>query len=53
MDQCCAVSEVPRGQRRVLWAVLAVNAAMFLLEFGAGLLARSTALLADSGGHAG
>jgi Co/Zn/Cd efflux system component len=48
MDQCCAVSEVPRGQRRVLWAVLAVNAAMFLLEFGAGLLARSTALLADS-----
>jgi cation diffusion facilitator family transporter len=48
MDQCCAVREVPRRQRRVLWAVLAVNAAMFLLEFGAGLLARSTALLADS-----
>jgi cation diffusion facilitator family transporter len=48
MDQCCAVREVPFGQRRVLWAVLAINAAMFLLEFGAGLLARSTALLADS-----
>jgi cation diffusion facilitator family transporter len=48
MDQCCAVREVPRGQRRVLCVVLGINAAMFLVEFGAGLHARSTALLADS-----
>jgi Co/Zn/Cd efflux system component len=49
MDECCAViTEVSRRQRRVLRIVLALNAAMFLLEMGAGLLARSTALLADS-----
>jgi cation diffusion facilitator family transporter len=48
MDQCCAVREVPRGQRRVLGVVLGINVGMFLVEFGAGLLAHSTALLADS-----
>jgi Co/Zn/Cd efflux system component len=48
MDQCCAIREVGRDQRRVLAVVLGINVAMFLLEFGAGLLARSTALLADS-----
>jgi Co/Zn/Cd efflux system component len=49
MNECCAVIvDVSRRQRRVLWIVLALNAAMFLLEMGAGLLARSTALLADS-----
>jgi cation diffusion facilitator family transporter len=37
-----------RAQRRTLWAVLAINAAMFAVEAVAGLLARSTALLADS-----
>ncbi|HET7633300.1 MAG TPA: cation diffusion facilitator family transporter [Burkholderiales bacterium] len=33
---------------RVLWIVLGVNAAMFVIEGVAGLLAHSTALLADS-----
>ncbi|HSV81913.1 MAG TPA: cation transporter [Ramlibacter sp.] len=39
---------VPPGYRRVLWIALAVNAAMFLLEVGAGLAAGSVALLADA-----
>jgi len=34
--------------RRVLWAVLGINAAMFLVEIGAGLAAGSAALLADA-----
>lgn len=49
MKDCCEVlSDVPQRQRRVLWIVLAINAAMFAIEFGAGLVASSTALLADS-----
>lgn len=49
VDTCCTViSDVTRRQRRVLQIVLALNAAMFLLELGTGLLARSTALVADS-----
>lgn len=49
VDTCCTViSDVTRRQRRVLQIVLALNAAMFLLEVGTGLLARSTALVADS-----
>ena len=40
--------DVPARQRRVLQIVLGINAGMFLVEFGAGLLAGSTALLADS-----
>ena len=47
MDACCAVT-VRQHQRHVLQLVLAINAAMFCVEFGAGLLARSTALLGDS-----
>jgi Co/Zn/Cd efflux system component len=34
--------------RRVLIIVLAINALMFVLEFGAGLIAQSAALMADS-----
>jgi Co/Zn/Cd efflux system component len=34
--------------RRVLWAVLGINAAMFLVEIGAGLAAGSAALQADA-----
>ncbi|WIM09083.1 cation transporter [Enhydrobacter sp.] len=34
--------------RRVLWAALAINLAMFAVEIGAGLGARSVSLLADS-----
>jgi Co/Zn/Cd efflux system component len=49
MDQCCEIrSDILAHQRRVLQIVLWVNALMFAAEFGAGLLAHSTALLADS-----
>jgi cation diffusion facilitator family transporter len=53
MDRCCeekaAELDALRGrQRRVLVTVLVVNIAMFVIEFGAGLLAGSTALLGDS-----
>ena len=34
--------------RRILWVALAVNLAMFAVEIGAGLAARSSSLLADS-----
>src|SRR5574338_248570 len=36
------------AQRRVLWVVLAINVAIFLGEFGAGVWANSTALQGDS-----
>lgn len=48
MDSCCNQATVSQQQRSVLIAVLAINAAMFCVEFGAGLVARSTALLGDS-----
>ena len=53
MADCCeasaeALSRLRARQGRVLWLVLAINALMFVVEFGAGWLARSTALLADS-----
>jgi Co/Zn/Cd efflux system component len=53
MDDCCSAKagelEVLRTrQGRVLKVVLAINAAMFLIEAVTGLAARSTALLADS-----
>jgi Co/Zn/Cd efflux system component len=49
MKECCEVTaEYTARQRRVLRVVLAINAAMFLAESTAGLLAQSTALLADS-----
>ena len=35
-------------QRMVLWMVLGINAVLFVVEFGVGWWARSTALLADS-----
>jgi cation diffusion facilitator family transporter len=47
---CCG-SELARAtgaERRTLVIVLLLNAAMFLAEFSAGMLAGSTALLADS-----
>ena len=34
--------------RKVLWAALAINATMFLVESGAGLLSRSVSLQADA-----
>lgn len=54
-DHCCASKgqELERlarraDQRRVLVTVLAINAVMFFLEFGAGIFAGSTALMADA-----
>ena len=54
-DDCCAAKAGDleilarrADQRRILVIVLAINAAMFLAEFGAGLVAGSTALMADS-----
>ena len=53
MDQCCEakrteLAAIRLRQGHVLVVVLAVNATMFCVEFGAGLLSGSTALLADS-----
>ncbi|HTE88449.1 MAG TPA: cation transporter, partial [Terriglobales bacterium] len=53
MKNCCEekLSEVTalRGKHgRVLWIVLVINAVMFVVEGGAGLLAHSTSLLADA-----
>src|SRR6266568_2661514 len=51
---CCDHCDLPdphRGNptyRRVLWAVLAINAVMFLVEIGAGLAAGSASLQADA-----
>jgi Co/Zn/Cd efflux system component len=54
-DHCCAPPPLNLGSRqdvsafrRVLWAVLGINAAMFLIEIGAGLAAGSAALQADA-----
>jgi Co/Zn/Cd efflux system component len=49
MKDCCEVrTDIPARQRRVLQVVLWINAVMFLAECVAGILANSTALLADS-----
>ncbi|MGS1016993.1 cation transporter [Allosphingosinicella humi] len=55
MDDCCASKgcELERlamrdGQRHVLQIVMAINAALFVIEFSAGLIAGSAALMADS-----
>lgn len=47
-DKACAVEALRERQSATLRLVLAINAAMFLVEFTAGLLAGSTALLSDS-----
>jgi cation diffusion facilitator family transporter len=49
VEGCCEITAATSArQRRVLRIVLAINGAMFAGEFAAGLLAGSTALLADS-----
>lgn len=53
MDHCCEekAHEIESSRHafgRVLVIVLYINSIMFAAEFGAGLIARSTALLADS-----
>lgn len=53
---CCGhqeqnIGDDPREQaiyRRVLWAVLTINAVMFIVEIGAGLMSGSVSLLADA-----
>jgi cation diffusion facilitator family transporter len=54
-DHCCSAKGQElellahrAEQRRVLIAVLVINAAMFVAEFGAGVIAGSTALMADA-----
>lgn len=54
-DHCCSSksTEIEAlaqqvDQRRVLIAVLIINAVMFFVEFGAGLTAGSTSLMADA-----
>jgi cation diffusion facilitator family transporter len=47
-DKECAIEALRNRQAGTLRIVLAINAVMFVVEFTAGLLARSTALLADS-----
>ena len=55
MEHCCShkrhtleVLARQAAQRRVLVVVMLVNATMFVLEFGAGVIARSSALQADA-----
>lgn len=55
MDHCCGHKRqeletlaLHSAQRRVLVTVLAINLAMFFIEFGADLVARSSALQADA-----
>lgn len=47
-NKSCEIEHLRENQSRVLKWVLFINAAMFLIEYSAGLLAHSTALLADS-----
>lgn len=44
----CELDAMRASHGRVLWIVLAVNAAMFFIESAAGLAAQSTSLLADA-----
>src|SRR5215471_3308420 len=55
MAECCCPPPLNldphrgnRGYRRVLWAVLGINAGMFAVEIGAGLAAGSASLQADA-----
>lgn len=48
---CCDTASLDAAQaslRTVLWTALGINAAMFLVEGGAGLLSRSVSLQADA-----
>jgi Co/Zn/Cd efflux system component len=49
MSGCgCEVEIKDQSQRQVLYWLLGINATMFVIEMGIGLLADSTALIADS-----
>ena len=47
-DKACAIEALQERQSSTLKLVLAINAVMFVVELAAGLMAGSTALLADS-----
>lgn len=47
-DKACALDALRERQSATLKTVLAINAVMFAVELGAGLVAGSTALLSDS-----
>lgn len=49
-DSCSAdhIAKASQQQKRVLIIVLVINASMFFVEFAAGLISHSTALMADS-----
>ena len=47
-EKSCEVTALRERHSRVLWIVLAVNAVMFVIELAAGVVGRSSALLADS-----
>lgn len=47
-NKSCALEALRGRQGRTLKIVLAINVVLFLTEFGAGILASSTALMADS-----
>ncbi|MGV3570231.1 MAG: cation transporter [Ramlibacter sp.] len=47
-DHALPPENAPPGYRRALWIALVVNAAMFLLEIGAGVASGSVSLLADA-----
>ena len=52
MSDCCEKKveglHTDGRHRKILWAMLFINAAMFVVEIVAGFIANSTALLADS-----
>ncbi|MEA3275059.1 MAG: cation diffusion facilitator family transporter [Pseudomonadota bacterium] len=47
-DKSCEIAAMRANHARVLWSVLGINSVMFVIEGTAGLLAHSTALLADA-----
>jgi Co/Zn/Cd efflux system component len=47
-DKGCALDALRERQGKTLRIVMAINIMLFLVEFGAGLLATSTSLMADS-----
>ena len=47
-DKSCEITAMRQSHGRVLWIVLAINALMFLVEGGAGIVAHSTSLMADA-----
>jgi cation diffusion facilitator family transporter len=47
-NKICEVTALREKHRRILWAVLLINGVMFFIEGIAGIMAHSTALMADA-----